>query len=72
MTEKSEVTPSASGVQMKKPSHVDDRDADRQGRRDQDDDKPRSPFGEHERSVQPEDRDDHRSEVQKASGRWLT
>ena len=28
---------------------------------------PRSPFGEHERSVQPDDADDHRKEVWKPS-----
>ena len=46
-----------------RPSHVDDGDAHQQERREENDDISRSPFGEHERSVQPDDADDHRKEV---------
>ncbi len=59
-----EETPAAGGPEADSPpSHVDDGDAQQQERRDEDDDIPRSPFGEHERSVPPDDADDHRIEV---------
>jgi hypothetical protein len=64
MREKIAVTPSARSVQTKKKPlhlaipllHVDDGDERPKERRDEDDDVPRSPFGEHQRSVQPDER----------------
>jgi len=46
-----------------RPLHVDDGDARPEERPEEDDDVPRSPFGEHQRSVQPDDQDGHRNEV---------
>lgn len=40
------------------PLHVEDGDAKRKERPEDDDDVPRSPFGEHQRPVQPDDHDD--------------
>ena len=63
-----EETPAAGGPEADTlPSHVDDGDAHQQERREEDDDIPRAPSGEHERSVQPDDAEDHRSEVCKPS-----
>jgi len=45
------------------PHHVDDGDAQPKERPEEDDDVPPSPFGEHQRSVQPNDKDGHSSEV---------
>ena len=45
------------------PLHVEDGDAERKERPEEHDDVPRSPFGEHQRSVQPDYRDGHSSEV---------
>ncbi len=45
------------------PRHVEDGDGQRKERREKDDEVPRSPFGEHQRSVQPYDKDGHSSEV---------
>ena len=42
--------------------HVDDGPARRKERPDEHDDVPRPPFGEHQRSVQPDDQDGHRNE----------
>jgi len=42
--------------------HVDDRHAQPKQRPDEHDDVPRPPFGEHQRSVQPDDQDGHRNE----------
>ncbi len=47
--------------------HMNDGDDQRKERPEEDDDVPRSPFGEHQRSVQPDDQDWHRNEVQKLS-----
>ena len=47
--------------------HVEDGDARRKDRPEEDDDIPRSPFGEHQRSVQPDDEEDHDSEVREPS-----
>src|ERR1700722_706325 len=52
-----------------RPLHVDDRDDQPKERPEEDDDVPRSPFGQHQRSVQPDDQDWHRNEVEKRS--WL-
>ncbi len=41
------------------PLHVDDGDGQRKERAEEHDDVPRSPFGEHQRSVQPDDGDEH-------------
>ncbi len=63
-----EETPATGGPEAdSRSSHVDDGDAHQQERREEDDDIPRTPFGEHERSVQPDDADDHRKEVWKPS-----
>ena len=43
------------------PHHMDDGDARPKERPEQNDDVPRSPFGEHERSVQPDHPDEHRT-----------
>jgi hypothetical protein len=45
------------------PLHMDDGDGQRKERPEEDDDVPRSAFGEHQRSVQPNDTDGHSSEV---------
>src|SRR5216684_982288 len=45
------------------PHHVDDGDAQPKELPEEDGDIPRSPFGEHQRSVQPDDKDGHSSEV---------
>ena len=45
------------------PLHVEDGDGQRKERPEEDDDVPGSPFGEHQRSVQPDDKDGHSSEV---------
>src|SRR5438445_13010236 len=72
MIEKVEVTPSAMSVQTQKktplelamlpptspaPPQVDDKDAQPTDRPEEHDDVPRSPFPEHQRSVQPDDQD---------------
>ena len=45
------------------PPHVDDGDARRKERRDEDDDVSRTPSGEHQRSVKPDEQEEHRNEV---------
>ena len=45
------------------PSHMEVRDGQRKDRPEEDDDVPRSPSGEHQRSVQPNDEDGHGGEV---------
>src|ERR1019366_5533838 len=45
------------------PHHVEDGDARPKERPEEHDDVSRSPFGEHERSVQPDDEDEHPTEV---------
>jgi len=51
------------GVSVTSPHHVEDGDGQPKERKEEDDDVPGSPFGEHQRSVQPNDKDGHSSEV---------
>src|SRR5579872_553434 len=45
-----------------RPHHMDDRNAQRQERPDKHDDVPRPPFGQHQRSIEPDDQDGHHNE----------
>ena len=77
MREKIAVTWSVMSVQTQKniplelailpPNHVDDRDARPQDRSEKNYDVPRSPFGEHGGSVQPDDQHEHTNDVFDAS-----
>src|SRR6266481_1028558 len=46
-----------------RPPHVDDKDAQSTNRPEEHDDVPRSPFGEHQRSVQPDDQNEYPAEA---------
>src|SRR6266478_7970042 len=50
-----------------RPHHVADKDAQPKDPSDEHEDVPRSPFGQHQRSVQPDDEDDHPTESGDAS-----